>query len=72
MERTKEDIQAEINGYKNLLRQSDYKALKHADGVLDDDEWQQVKAEREELRQKINDCEAELATAPSSYEPKEA
>lgn len=72
MERTKEDIQAEINGYKNLLAQSDYKALKHADGVLDEDEWQQVKAEREELRQKINACEAELATAPSSYEPEEA
>lgn len=72
MERTKEEIQAEINGYKNLLRQSDYKALKHSDGVMADGEWQQVKAEREELRAKINACEAELATAPSAYEPEDA
>lgn len=67
MERTKEEILAEINGYKNLLGQSDYKALKHADGVLDEEEWETVKAEREELRAKINGCEAELAIAPSAY-----
>lgn len=69
MERTREAIEAEINGYKQLLGQSDYKALKHADGVMADDEWGPVKAERQELRTKINACEAELETAPSAYEP---
>nr|DAM24954.1 MAG TPA: hypothetical protein [Caudoviricetes sp.] len=72
MERTREAIEAEINGYKQLLEQSDYKALKHADGVMTDEEWEPVKAQREELRAKINACEAELETAPSAYVPEEA
>ena len=63
MERTREAIEAEINGYK---------ALKHADGVMPDEEWEPVKAQREELRAKINACEAELETAPSAYVPEEA
>jgi hypothetical protein len=72
MERTREAIEAEINGYKQLLFQSDYKALKHADGVMTDEEWEPVKAEREELRAKINACEVELETAPSAYVPDES
>lgn len=72
MERTREAIEAEINGYKQLLYLSDYKALKHADGVMTEEEWAPVKTEREELRAKINACEAELLTAPSAYVPEEA
>lgn len=72
MGRTREDIEAEINGYKQLLNQSDYKALKHADGVMPGEEWEPVKAEREELRAKINACETELETAPSLFERGEA
>lgn len=68
MERTREVIESEINGYKILLEQTDYKALKHADGVLPDEEWEPVKAQREELRAKINACESELAEATSSVE----
>ena len=63
MERTREVIESEINGYKILLEQTDYKALKHADGVMPDEEWEPVKEQREELRAKINACEAELAEA---------
>lgn len=68
MERTREVIESEINGYKILLEQTDYKALKHADGVMPDEEWEPVKAQREELRAKINACESELAEAASSVE----
>lgn len=72
MERTREVIESEINGYKILLEQTDYKALKHADGVMPDEEWGPVKEQREGLRAKINACEAELETAPSAYVPEEA
>lgn len=68
MERTIEVIEAEINGYKILLEQTDYKALKHADGVMPDEEWEPVKEQREKLRAKINACEAELAEATPSGE----
>ena len=68
MERTREVIESEINGYKILLEQTDYKALKHADGVMPDEEWEPVKEKREELRAKINACEAELAEATPSVE----
>ena len=72
MKRTREVIESDINGYKILLEQTDYKALKHADGVMPDEEWEPVKEQREELRAKINACEAELETAPSAYVPEEA
>lgn len=52
-----EQIQSEIAGYRQLLLQSDYKALKHADGALTDEEYEPVRAERQELRDKINALE---------------
>lgn len=62
--RTRTDVEADINGYKQLLAQTDYKALKHADGALTDEEWEPVRAFRAEMRAKINACEAELETLP--------
>lgn len=72
MERTREAIEAEINAYKQLLSQSDYKSLKHSEGAMTDEEWNPVKAEREEYRAKINQLEIELETAPSAYTPEDA
>ena len=60
MERTRDDIQAEINAMKILLNQTDYKALKHADGVISDAEYAETAAQRNDWRQRINDLEAEL------------
>ena len=46
--------------FKILLSQSDYKALKHADGALTDEEYEETRLKRAEFREKINELEAEL------------
>ena len=55
--RTRDQIEAEIRGLQQLLTATDYKALKHADGVISDEEY-------EETRQlRIDYLEAELEAA---------
>lgn len=54
------DIIAEINALKILLRDSDYKALKHADGALTDEEYEPIRAQRAAWRAKINELEAQI------------
>ncbi len=61
MEDIRQDLESQINGYRQLLAQSDYKALKHADGALSDEEYAETRANRAMYRQKINECEAALA-----------
>lgn len=56
-----ENIIAEINALKLLLRDSDYKALKHADGALPDEEYNPVREQRATWRAKINELESALA-----------
>lgn len=58
--RTREQIEAEIRGLQQLLTATDYKALKHADGVISDEEYEETRQLRINYRQKINDLEAEL------------
>ena len=60
METRIENIQSEIRGLKLLLSNTDYKALKHADGALTDEEYEPIRLERQELRDKINALEWEL------------
>lgn len=54
------EIQSEIIGLKQLLSATDYKALKHADGVISDEDYEPIKKNRQELRDKINHFEQEL------------
>lgn len=56
-------IEAEITALKNLLAQTDYKALKHADGVLSDEEYAPIEKARQGYRAKINELEEQLAAA---------
>lgn len=52
---TEEETKAiEIARLKNLLAQTDYKTLKWIDGALTDDEYDEVRAYRAELRKAIN------------------
>lgn len=44
----------QIKDLKANLRKTDYKALKHADGVLSDEEYASVKEERQQWRDRIN------------------
>ena len=55
-------IMSEIRGYQLLLDDSDYKAIKHSEGLIPEAEYAQTKAQREQWRAKINELEAELAT----------
>lgn len=61
--RDEEQIESEIRGLKQLLSATDYKALKHADGVISDEEYEPTKELRIMYRQQINDLEAELEIA---------
>lgn len=58
-----EQIEAEIRGLQQLLTATDYKALKHADGVISDEEYEDTRQLRINYRQKINNLEAELEAA---------
>ena len=50
-----------INYYKDLLNKSDYKAIKYSEGLYTDEEYEPIKQEREQYREKINELEEELA-----------
>lgn len=53
------EIDMDIAGLKQILASSDYKALKHADGVLTDEEYEETRQERQKLRDEINALEQE-------------
>ena len=46
---------------KQYLADTDYQAIKFAEGVLSSDEYAPIKALREEARSKINEAELEIA-----------
>ena len=50
-------IKGEINALKQLLENTDYKALKHADGVISDEEYAETRELRKSYREKINKYE---------------
>jgi hypothetical protein len=55
-----EQLESEIRGYEQLLGMTDYKALKHSEGLISDADYAEVKAYRQGLRDKINTCEEEI------------
>lgn len=50
----------EIAKLKSQLAETDYKAIKYAEGWLTDKEYAPIKAERQALRDRINELEIEL------------
>lgn len=56
-----DQINGEITALKQLLTNSDYKAIKHSEGLISDIEYAEVKTYRENLRTQINQLEEELA-----------
>lgn len=57
-----DQINGEIIALKQLLTNSDYKALKYSEGLISDIEYAEIKNYRENLRAQINQLEEELAT----------
>ena len=57
-----DQINGAITALKQLLTNSDYKALKYSEGLISDIEYAEIKNYRENLRAQINQLEEELAT----------
>lgn len=57
-----DQINGEITALKQLLTNSDYKAIKYSEGLISDIEYAEIKTYRENLRAQINQLEEELAT----------
>lgn len=61
--KTPEDIQreeyaAEIQALKRSLAETDYKAIKYAEGVMTDEDYQATGIQRQAWRRRINELEA--------------
>lgn len=52
--------QAEIAECKAQLTATDYKAIKYAEGLISEDDYAPIKAERQALRDRINELEKKL------------
>ena len=50
-----------INHLKMKLSETDYKAIKYAEGLISDEDYATVKAERQDWRNKINALESEVS-----------
>ena len=51
----------QIMALKEELAASDYKAIKYAEGLITAEEYEPIKEARQELRNKINELEKQLA-----------
>ena len=56
----KDQYRLEITQLKKQLSDTDYKAIKYAEGQISEDEYANVKAERQGYRDRINELEALL------------
>lgn len=56
---------AEIESIKAQLASTDYKAIKFAEGWLTADEYAPIKAQRQELRNRINELENDTESSNS-------
>ncbi|MBO5854373.1 MAG: hypothetical protein J6Q61_06520 [Bacteroidales bacterium] len=54
------NLQIEI--LKHKLQQTDYKAIKYAEGWISEEEYAPIKAERQAIREEINRLEKEQKT----------
>lgn len=46
-----------IERLKDALHESDYKAIKHSEGLISDEDYQSIKEERQSIRDEINKVE---------------
>lgn len=56
----KKEIRDQINTLKRELAKTDYQAIKYAEGWLTAEEFAPIKAQRQELRNRINALESTL------------
>lgn len=53
----KGQIGSRIELLKNLLKSTDYKAIKYAEGIISDEEYSEIKIQRKNWRDEINKLE---------------
>ena len=56
----KDEYRIEIQQLKKLLSESDYKAIKYAEGQISEEEYSEIKSERQGYRDRINYLEGLL------------
>lgn len=54
------EIQQQIAKLKQKLRETDYQAIKYAEGRITQEEYQSISNQRQEWRDKINDLERKV------------
>ena len=59
---TKELAQRETLKLKGYLSSTDYQAIKYAEGALSEEEYAEMKAQRQAWRDRINELESEVET----------
>lgn len=69
LEKIEQDkIIAEMNEIKSELSATDYKTLKYVDGYYTEEEYAEIKAYRESLREQIRDLEVKINPAKENAE----
>lgn len=63
MDMTRQEIMGEINAMKQLLANTDYQALKYAEGEISEEDYAETKANRRHWRGVINGLEGTLEEA---------
>lgn len=59
-QKNKQEKLDRISNLKSLLSNTDYKAIKYAEGQLTEEEYASIKAQRQEWRDEINLLESEV------------
>ena len=52
-------VETQINELKEKLRETDYQAIKYAEGLIREEDYEVIKKQRQEWRDKINELESE-------------
>ena len=52
-------VEAQINELKEKLRETDYQAIKYAEGLISEEDYAPTKKQRQKWRDKINELESE-------------
>ena len=63
-----QELNFAISVCKQNLKLTDYKAIKYAEGLISDEEYQPIKEQREEWRRQINEYEALLPDAKIEWD----
>ncbi len=58
--KTTQEIQGEINAYKQLLQSTDHLAIQHSEGEIPDSEYESIRLQRRGYREQIRALEEML------------